>query len=183
MAGSTYLNADNFRVLQGACISVSKVLGDRHLPSVAKRKGKVVGPSGAHFLDDPWPAGSVSNSRLRTCGEDPDPGKETLELHSLAIGQASARGQYIGIIPAEELHTEIKEVSGLIHHTGRDVDVDQHAADCWTDRLKISAPKHKAAADVPGLSVSKERSNVERVVGIQGGFHPDDDILHEWRQS
>ena len=124
MAGSTYLNADNFGVLQGTCISVSEVLGNGHLPSVAKRKREVVGTGGAHFLDDPWPASSVSNSRLRTCGEYPDPGKEPLQLHSFAIGQSSARGQYIGIISAEELQAEIKEVSGSIHNTGRDVDVD-----------------------------------------------------------
>ena len=124
MAGSTYLNADNFGDLQGACISVSEVLGNSHLSSVAKRKREVVGTGGAHFLDDPWPGSSVSDSRLRTCGVYPDSGKEPLELHSLAIGQASARGQYVWIISAEELQTEIKEVSGLIHNTGGNVDVD-----------------------------------------------------------
>ena len=104
-------------------ISVSEVLGNRHLLSDAKRKGEVAGTSGAHSLDNPWP-GRISDSRFGIYGEDSDPGKESLELHSLAIGQAPARGQYIWIISAEELHAQVEEVSGLIHNTSGDVDID-----------------------------------------------------------
>ena len=123
MAGSTYLNADNVRESQGACISASKVLGNGHLPSVAKRKREVVGTGGAHFLDDPC-LSSVSNSSFRIYGEDSDSSKEPLEFHSLAIEQASAWGQLAGIKCAEEFLAKIKKVSRFIHNASGDVDVD-----------------------------------------------------------
>lgn len=180
MTRLTYLDAKEVGVGQGTPVRVSEVLRDSHLPPLSKREGKVVGTSATQLLDDSCPI-LINKPRFRIPGPDSDSCQEPLELDSLAIGEAPSGGQRVGVLSPNELLAQFEKRPSLIHDAGGDVDVDEHATKRWTNRLEISTPKHKSAADILGFSVGKEGTNVECVIFIERWLHSNYDVLHRWR--
>ena len=159
---STYLSTDDVGVSQGAFVRLGEVLRDGHLSSLTKREREVIRTSATQPLDDPRP-GFVHCARVRFPGKNSDSSKKALEFDSLSIGETSARGQRIKITMANKLPAEIKQVSWFVHDAGGDIDVNEHAANCWANGLEVSAPKYKTVPDVLGLLVGEERTNVEGI--------------------
>ena len=102
-------------------------------------------------------------------GDDTNAGEEARELEGVAVAQVGGvhHGDVLALL-LEEFKTDVKHIAGLVHGAGRDVDVDQHAADGGTDGLEVAAPEDDAHANVHGLTWGEERANVEGVVPVNG---------------
>ncbi|KIJ20240.1 hypothetical protein PAXINDRAFT_68597 [Paxillus involutus ATCC 200175] len=62
---------------------------------------------------------------------------------------------------------KVQQRAWLVHCPSRDIDVHQQASDRGPNRLEISSPEDQASADVPGLSIGEERSNIEGVFHVE----------------
>ena len=56
----------------------------------------------------------------------------------------------------EELEAEVDELSGLVHHASRDIDVDEPSAHRRPDGLEVASPEHNAATQVLGFTIGEE---------------------------
>jgi len=157
-------------------MDVSEVVGTRNPQNTYRDRDRALGPAFGGKLE--LRAGvflhhNASNGarRLGTVGvaDDANALEEARQLERVARVQvARVHGGDVPTLKAQKLEADIEDVARLVHGAGRDVDVDQHAADGRTDRLEVTAPEDDARPDVLSLMRREERAGVEWITAAKG---------------
>ena len=90
---------------------------------------------------------------------------EPLEANPLHIRKPYTRRELIGSVgrKIEVGQSKTDQWPRHVHGACRYVDIDEHAADSRSQRLKISTPKLNSSPNVPHLTVCEEGSKIEGV--------------------